>query len=594
MRWILLVVASLFFGISAAESLSVSFTTTSAGGNYAPTHVLAVWVETSSGTFVKTLGDWSNRRRTSLTQWRAKAGTSDTDAVMGATNGSHARRTVTWDMSAKAAPGTPVANGVYKIWFETVDVNTPGAGTNSIYGANRFSFAFTKDGVAKPVTTVTDASGKYTNITYTYTGVTAGATYGVVYSGNGNTGGAVPTDATAYTTGQTVTVKANSGNLVRTGHVFGGWNTLANGTGTNYTAGSGTFAMGSANVTLYATWTPSFTVTYQGNGSTSGSVPTDATTYLAGQTVTVKTNSGNLAKTGSVFAGWNTAADGSGTSYTAGTGTFAMGAANIILYARWTVVSTASVIYDGNGSTSGSVPVDSATYSAGQTVTVKANTGVLAKTGFTFAGWNTAANGTGTDYASTGSATLVMGAVDLRLFAKWTALPTFTVTYHGNGSTGGSVPTDATAYYAGQTVTVLANSGNLVKTGYVFGGWNSLADGTGTTYVAGSGTLVMGSTNVTLYAKWTPTFTVTYQGNGSTSGSECSDGHGVLCRRSDRHRESKLGELGEDRIHLRGLEYGREWFRNVLRRWHRYLRDGCRQRDTLCSMERSWYRERNL
>ncbi len=46
-----------------------------------------------------------------------------------------------------------------------------------------------------------------------------------------------------------------AGTLARAGFIFSGWNTAANGSGTARAAGS-TFAMGNANVTLYAQWTP--------------------------------------------------------------------------------------------------------------------------------------------------------------------------------------------------------------------------------------------------------------------------------------------------------------------------------------------------
>ena len=98
--------------------------------------------------------------------------------------------------------------------------------------------------------------------------------------------------------------------------------------------------------------------------------------------------------------------------------------------------------------------------------------------------------------------------------------PTYTVTYNGNGNTGGSVQIDTTKYEQGQTVTVLGNTGNLVKTGYSFSAWNTQANGSGTTYTQ-SQTFTMGAANVTLYATWTatPTYTVTYNGNGNTGGS---------------------------------------------------------------------------
>lgn len=90
----------------------------------------------------------------------------------------------------------------------------------------------------------------------------------------------------------------------------------------------------------------------------------------------------------------------------------------------------------------------------------------------------------------------------------YTTIATYTVTYNGNGSTAGTVPVDSTTYTQGTTVTVLGNTGNLVRTGYTFGGWNTKADGSGTGYAAGA-TFVMESANVTLYAKWIYTLEIT-------------------------------------------------------------------------------------
>jgi hypothetical protein len=76
----------------------------------------------------------------------------------------------------------------------------------------------------------------------------------------------------------------------------------------------------------------------------------------------------------------------------------------------------------------------------------------------------------------------------------------FTVTYNGNGSTGGSVPVDSTAYANGAQVTVMGNSGSLAKAGATFGFWNTAADGTGTEYDAGNKFAI--TSNATLYAQW--------------------------------------------------------------------------------------------
>lgn len=86
------------------------------------------------------------------------------------------------------------------------------------------------------------ASAKYTINLYT-----------VMYDGNGANGGLPPVDSKSYAKGATVTV-AGQGSLVKDGgYMFNGWNTANDGFGTARAVGS-TFAMGSADVTLYARW----------------------------------------------------------------------------------------------------------------------------------------------------------------------------------------------------------------------------------------------------------------------------------------------------------------------------------------------------
>ncbi|WP_138754460.1 InlB B-repeat-containing protein [Paenibacillus sinopodophylli] len=328
----------------------------------------------------------------------------------------------------------------------------------------------------------------------------------VTYDDNGSSGGTTPTDSTPYVPGATVTVPG-AGGLVKTNYMFAGWNTTADGDGTPYSPG-GTYSI-TSNVTLYAQWTvnPTYTVTYNDNGSTGGTVPTDSNSYEQNATVTVLANTGSLVKTGNTFAGWYTAADGTGTSYAANA-TFGMGASNVTLYAQWTVNPTYTVTYNDNGSTGGTVPTDSNPYEQHATVTVLANTGSLVKTGNTFAGWNTAADGTGTSYAA--NATFGMGASNVTLYAQYIrvpapvsvpAAPTYTVTYNGNGNTGGTVPTDNKSYGQNELITLLGNTGSLEKTDYAFAGWNTAADRSGKEYMPNAA-FTMGSANVTLYAQW--------------------------------------------------------------------------------------------
>ena len=77
---------------------------------------------------------------------------------------------------------------------------------------------------------------------------------------------------------------------------------------------------------------------------------------------------------------------------------------------------------------------------------------------------------------------------------------TYTVTYDANGADEGTAPTDPKKYADDATVTVLGNTGSLAKDHYSFGGWNTKADGSGTTYAGGATFQI--SDNTTLYAKW--------------------------------------------------------------------------------------------
>jgi uncharacterized repeat protein (TIGR02543 family) len=157
--------------------------------------------------------------------------------------------------------------------------------------------------------------------------------------------------------------------------------------------------------------------------------------------------------------------------------------------------------------------VDSSAYEQGATVTVLGNTGNLTKTGKAFAGWNTAADGSGTTY--TPPTTFTMGSANVILYAKWS--DAYTVTYNANGADpNNSVPTDTTSYGTGIIVTVLGNTGTppLVKAGSAFAGWNTEANGSGTTYTEGN-TFAMGSANVTLHAIWvTPINTAPFDVGG--------------------------------------------------------------------------------
>ena len=339
--------------------------------------------------------------------------------------------------------------------------------------------------------------------------------YSITYDGNENTGGSAPSDNNKYESGQKIVVKANTGNLVRDGYTFAGWNTRADGSGSTYMADVG-ITVADSNIVLYARWTQNetYTVVYNGNGNTTGNVPVDVNNYELHDIVLIKANDNSLRKEGYRFTGWCSDKDGNGKHYAPQDSIPVLG--NIVLYAVWTQVLAFNVIYDGNGNTSGSVPVDSILYNVGSLVIVRANTNGLVKDGFTFAGWNTMQDGSGkTLYAND---KLSMDSSNMTLYAYWTQKETFSVTYDPNGSTDGIVPVDSNNYESGALVSVMSNSGNLVKSGYTFTGWNTNADGSGNQYAVGTTFSI--SENTTLYARWSTkrTYTVSYQGNGNSTG----------------------------------------------------------------------------
>ncbi|MCL2135480.1 MAG: InlB B-repeat-containing protein [Candidatus Bathyarchaeota archaeon] len=348
--------------------------------------------------------------------------------------------------------------------------------------------------------------------------------YGVAYDGNGSTGGSVPTDSNSYAQGATVTVKANTGNLVKTNNTFVGWATTSSASTPSFSVtGSivnpSTFNMPASNVTLYAVWqqTPTpYTITYNGNGNTSGTAPTDNNNpYNSGSTVTVL-GQGTLTKTNYTFQGWATSS-GSPVAYTQGQ-TFTINQ-NTTLYAVWqqTPTPTYIVTYNGNGNTSGSTPSDPySPYKSGDTVGVLANTGHLLRSGYAFLGWSTNQGASSPTHTVNGPAvspdTFVMSSGNVVLYAVWQSTPNsgHMVTYDANRPAGvsgtGSVPSDTTNYSQQATVTVKANPNNLTANGYDFRGWAYLKNLSAPNFGV-NGTTVTPSTfqitsNVTLFAIW--------------------------------------------------------------------------------------------
>jgi uncharacterized repeat protein (TIGR02543 family) len=275
--------------------------------------------------------------------------------------------------------------------------------------------------------------------------------YTLTYNTNGQ---GSPTRATgsppASVTSARTTV-SGAGSLADPCYTFAGWDTAANGSGvsldagnsvtfTNATlpAGDDSIELSPANTTLYAQWTDARVgVTYSVSGQTSGTLPTDSTRYCNGDVVTVLGNPNSLTRTNFRFLGWSTTNGSATADYpVANPGIVTASTSAITLFGVW--ASEHTITYNSNQADSGTVPTDTSRYIQGESVTAQANSGSLTRAGFTFRGWNTAANGSGTQISP--SATFVMPGSNTTLYADW-ASPTSPSPTGGTQSSPGTPTT---------------------------------------------------------------------------------------------------------------------------------------------------------
>ena len=137
-------------------------------------------------------------------------------------------------------------------------------------------------------------------------------------------------------------------------------------------------------------------------------------------------------------------------------------------------------------------------FTCGETKALAANS--FSRTGYTFARWNTKADGTGISYTNQQSVNLSSTNNDnFPLYAQWTANK-YTVQFNANGGTG-TMNDQSFTYDIAQNLTANA----FEKYGHTFAGWSKTSNGS-IIYTDGQSVSNLTSTNtatVTLYAKWT-------------------------------------------------------------------------------------------
>lgn len=330
----------------------------------------------------------------------------------------------------------------------------------------------------------------------------AGTAQTLAYHGNGATGG--NTAVQSGKTGDELTTNANG--FTRDGYTFVRWDTAKDGSGTAYGEGKNgvsQYVMKPAGNDLYAIWKANpASIQYRDDYGATGSTPD--TTGVTGQNVTIAQN--GFTRPGYTFTGW--ARDRRTDPSLQPGGRYTLTPGTTTLWAQWKA-DPAHLIYNSNsGSTSQTRRTDGV---VDQTLTVIANP--FTRSGYTFTGWNTQADGRGKAYAAGNGFRLVADAKSNPvntsvLYAQW-RINRVALKFDPNGGTGGYPDITVDAF---TTVTIPADAKEpkVQRPGFRFTGWAMKpAPGAGDTILGpGKGTVTMPDQgSITVYAQWAPAMT---------------------------------------------------------------------------------------
>jgi uncharacterized repeat protein (TIGR02543 family) len=385
----------------------------------------------------------------------------------------------------------------------------------------------------------------------------------VTFDKNGGDVDASPASISDITYGATTTLPTAP---TKTGYTFDSWNTLANGSGSTFTAATAV----TDNITVYAIWTiNNYTLTIPASAGTgSGSYGGTASGSVAYNTAVSITAT---ASTSSNFTSWtateaasvcngattspcafNMTGDASVTAnYTLKTftltyatssgGTISGTNPQIVNYGEdgseviatpdanyhfvsWSdayptadrtdtnvqanlsptanfAIDTHTVTFNNNGGDTEADPISISDIAYGATTTQPSSP---EKTEYTFVGWNTIANGSGSAFTSTTTVT-----ADITVYAQWT-INEYTITFDSNGGTAVSSITQGYG-------TAVTSPVSPTMTGYSFVGWNPSIPAT------------MPAGGATLTAEWTVnSYTITFNSNGGSSVDSITQDYGTV------------------------------------------------------------------
>lgn len=295
-------------------------------------------------------------------------------------------------------------------------------------------------------------------------------------------------------TGQNIaydtTAALTKNGYTKKGYSFNGWNTKADGSGTKYADEADVTNLSYTDgdtITLYAQWSANpYKLTFdvnKGSCSEASRMVKYDSTYGVLPTAT---------RIGYTFAGWYTL-ENNGVKVTKDTVMQSVHGETV--YAHWNANSY-NIRFDGNKASNGSMDAEYILYDETKPLTANA----YKKTGYTFTGWNTKADGSGKTYHDEDNVLNLATNGVITLYAQWSANH-YSVVFDRNHATGGVVGAVSMIY--DQSRQLPANG--FTRTGYQFDGWNAKADGSGQSYKDKAYVTNLATSGVTtLYAQWKP------------------------------------------------------------------------------------------
>ena len=264
--------------------------------------------------------------------------------------------------------------------------------------------------------------------------------YSITYNANSGSGAPSTWSTTDYNTSYSATISSTT--PTRDGYNFLGWSTSSSASSASYSAGqSVTLSSSSPTLNLYAVWqlkSVTHYLTLNANSGSGGPGSQSCTATGTSTSCSITISSTKPARSGYTFQGWGTSSSTSTVSYNPGNSITMSG--NRTLYAVWKANPTTytySITYNANGGSNAPSYWSTTSTSTSYSTTISSTTPTRA--GYDFQGWSTSSGATSATYSAGQSITLNSSiGRQITLYAVWKVKAqtfTYTVTYDCDGGT---------------------------------------------------------------------------------------------------------------------------------------------------------------